>query len=121
MKTVILRLVNENMDAEDLAKSTYNFAEVIKSETDVNVERQEMDLENHQKGDGINFATLVLTFLSSGSAIALFNVFKSYASKDSAIKFEITKDNGEKIILNANNLTKTQFDKVLSIVDDAKE
>jgi len=116
MQKFTIRLTNEKIDTESLAKYSQEFIDTCLVDSDVDARPQPVKLDSTKKGDGVSFAAIIITFISSGSAIAFFDILKTYLLKDKSLEFEFSGKNGEKITLNATNLTKEQFDKALTLV-----
>jgi hypothetical protein len=113
MQKLTIRLLNDEVDAERLAQYSQEFIGTCLAESDIDAKPQQIELDATKKGDGISFAAIIITFISSGSAIAFFDILKAYLLKDKSLEIEFSGKDGETIRLNAKNITKEQFDKVL--------
>ena len=61
-------------------------------------------------------ASLLLTFVSSGAAVALINVCKSFFERNSSIEFQFERGDGKKLVIKAQNVNSEQLAKTLETI-----
>lgn len=116
-----LRIVGEELDPEALQALTTNVCETIRRETDVQADLPKCEPGVGAKGDPVTVGTITLACISSGAAVAFFQVIKSYFQRDASLVFELQRDDGSSIKLNAKNINRAQFDKALGIIEQASD
>ena len=70
------------------------------------------------KGDMVSLGTLALTFLTSGAAVALFEVAKAYFERDKSLKFVIKNGQGQEFEVTADNLSSSQIDQTIKLANE---
>ena len=111
----------EEISDEDLQNMVFELTGVINDETEITANVAEKSGRAGSKGDVITMGHIVLTALSSGTVVALINVLKTYVSRKKTFKFEIQKNNGDKIILDAQNTGGNQINAMIKIAQDFAE
>ena len=76
----------------------------IERHTDAQAEIPEAAARAHHKGEPVSLGILLVTLMTSGTAVALVNVLKSYLERDHTISFTVERPDGSKITINAANL-----------------
>ena len=99
-----LTLANRNISEEDLFSLTSDLQQTINNETSVNAESPKTEAQLGKKGDPITIGTLLLTFISSGAAVAFFKVIKSYFERDESLELTFSKPDGTTITIKSSNL-----------------
>ena len=108
---VTLSISSDDLVDEDLQALALDLCTTLNQETDVNAALPEGDSGPGTKGAEIEIGTVVLTFLSSGSAVALFNVLKSYIERDSSIDMEFEREDGRKLKIRTQNVPTEEMDR----------
>jgi len=116
MMSASLFLSSQELDEEDIHAFTNDLCCTINQETPLEAGLVEKPGELGTKGDPVTLGLLALTFLSSGAAVALFNVFKALFERNSSLVFELRGEGGKILKLSAENLSSTQVDKALENV-----
>lgn len=116
-----LRIKNATLDDEAIDLLVRNLCETIKDETDMTASLVSGEGGAGEKGDPVTLGVIILSFISSGAAVALFSVLKSYFDRDSELELEIPQEDGKSIKFTAKNLSRSQFNRALGIVEDISE
>ncbi len=74
----------------------------------------ETESQAGERGEPVTLGLLVLTFLSSGGVVALFEVFKAYIERDSSLELSLTRADGETMVVNAKNLHSNDIGQALA-------
>jgi hypothetical protein len=96
-----------------LPSLTSNLCITLIREADVTAILAEESVSGGTRGVDIPLGTIIITFLSSGSAIALFNVLRSYFDRDSSLEMELEREDGRRLRINAQNVRPTQMNQAL--------
>ncbi len=114
--SIQLILKNDDLSDDKLQALTEDLYQILKRETDVDVQLAKGDSEQGSKGDPITIGVLALVFLKSGAVLALIETLKSYLTFNSSLQIEIK--NGDKVIkLNAQNLKSNQIEHILTSLE----
>lgn len=101
---VMLALSSKDLNEEDLQELTIELRRTLVDETDIDAELVEGSSEKGSRGEPITLGLIALTFLTSGAAVALFNVFKSFFDRKKYLELEMIKEDGTKINIKAENI-----------------
>jgi hypothetical protein len=101
---VTLSISSTEISDDRIQTLTSDLCRSITKETNIEAELAEGISQKGAKGDPITLGLIVLTFISSGSAVALLNVLKSYFERDSTLKVNIMREDGAKLAINAKNM-----------------
>jgi hypothetical protein len=113
--SIQLILTNDDLNEDSLQLLTQDLLQTLGSETDIQAEIVQGEAVQGSKGDPVTLGVLALSFITSGAAVALIGVLKSYLIRDSSMQFEfISHDKVVKI--NAKNLHADQIEQVISSV-----
>ena len=87
----------------------------LNEQQDVDAEIPTAAAEAGAKGDMVTMGTLALTFMTSGAAVALFNIAKAYFERDKSLVIKLTNDEGQEFAVTAENLSAGQVDQTLKL------
>jgi hypothetical protein len=110
---VMLNISSNTLDDDHLQSLTSDLCTTLSREADVTATLAEESVSGGTRGVEITLGTIIITFLSSGSAIALFNVLRSYFDRDSSLEMELEREDGRRLRINAQNVRPTQMDQAL--------
>ena len=96
---------------------TADLCRTIIKETDIEAKLAEGAFEKGAKGEPINLGLIVLTFLRSGSAIALLNIMKSYFEREPSIKMTIRRKDNTEITIDAKNMRPELMKEIFGTVE----
>lgn len=107
-------LASPELDAEDLQALTREFCNTANRENDLQAEMAYgTAAPGTRAAELVQVGNLALTFLTSGAAVALINVCKSFFERSSSLEMSFEREGGKKISIKAQNLTSNQIDKTL--------
>lgn len=112
-----LQLSSNELDAEDLQALTRQLCASITDETDIEAEIPSGAAVENTRGEIVTLGVIALAFLTKGAAVALCDVLKTYASRESSLKVGIKKPDGTTISLEAKNITPEKLQTLLSQAD----
>ena len=113
-----LYLSANDLSDEDIQKLTLELSKTLNNETEAKATIPEKPGEPGSKGDPITLGTIILTALTSGTVVALFNVIKSYIERKPSLEFEFTRKDGQQLKIKAEQLNKDQIDQTIQMAND---
>ena len=112
-----LSLVSTELDPERLQALTRDFCSVANREYGLQAELAQAGATPGVKAVEVALiGTLVLTFLSSGAAVALINVCKSFFERSSSLEMTVERPDGKKLTIKAQNVRSDQIASTLQTV-----
>jgi hypothetical protein len=113
-----LQLTASDLSDEDLQKLTLELSKTLNDETEAKATLPEKSGGPGSKGDPITLGTIILTALTSGTVVALFNVIKSYLERKPSLEFEFTRKDGQQLKIKAEQLNRNQIDQTIQLAND---
>ncbi len=110
-----LSIASSALSGEDLHDLTLDLSRTLSQETETQAILPEQSGPPGTKGDLIAVGTLLLTFLTSGAAVAMFGVLKSYFERSSSLEMEFQREDGKKLAIRAENLQPEQIDQTINL------
>jgi hypothetical protein len=107
---IALFLSSNELDDEKIQCLALELCKTLERETDVSAKLAEGSSLPGTKGEPIILATIIFSFITSGAATAMFNVFKSYFDRNSTLEMEFQRKDGKNFRIKAQNLSPKQFD-----------
>lgn len=114
-REVSLSVGSADLSAEDLHALTANLSRTLIRETDVRATWPEQEGVPGNKGVPIEIGTLLLTFITSGAAVAMFQVLKSYFERSSSLEMEFQREDGKKLLIRAENVQPERIDQTMNL------
>lgn len=109
-----LKLTSGRSTPETLQALTRDLAESLRDNTDIVAELPDAAPEPGARGDPVTLGVLALAFVTSGSAVALFEVLKAYFERDSSLEMEFERADGRKMSIRAENVNPRQIDNTMA-------
>ena len=113
-----LQLAANDLSGEDLQKLTLELSKTLNDETEAKAAIPEKSGGPGSKGDPITLGTIILTALSSGTVVALFNVIKSYIERKPSLELELKSKDGQQLNIKAEQLHKDQIEHTIQLAKD---
>ena len=107
-----------DLSDEKLQLLTGDLANTLNKETELTGTLAEQTKKRGAKGVPITIGMIVLTALSSGTVVALFNVLKSYFERRPSLEVVIKRADEKEVTIQAENLTKKQFDQTIKMANE---
>lgn len=108
-----LKISSSELNDERIQSLTLSLCKTIAEETDIEVELVKNLAKRGERGEPITAGLVILTALSSGSAVALFNLLKSYFEREPSIKISIKRENGREVLIDAKNIKFNEIKEIL--------
>lgn len=109
-----LQVSSPSLSDEEMHNLTRELAQSVSSETDISTQIPEQQPRRGAKGDPITVGALVLTFFSSGAAVALIEVLKSYFGRVSNLTIDIKRPDGFQVNISAQNMKPQQIENTVA-------
>ena len=113
-----LQLTASDLSDEDLQKLTLELSKTLNDETEAKATIPENSGEPGSKGDPITLGTIILTALSTGTVVALFNVLTAYFQRKPSLELEFKREDGQQLKIKAEQLNKDQIDQTIQMAND---
>ncbi|MEM7226549.1 MAG: hypothetical protein AAF495_26495 [Pseudomonadota bacterium] len=108
-----LQVVAVDLADEDLQRLTQELCSTINQETDLDARQAVGESVPGTRGEAIEIGHLILTFLTSGTAVALVHVLKAYVSRNASFKGVLRRSDGASFEISADNLSGGQVDRTM--------
>lgn len=116
-----MRITSEGLTDDDLQELTWDLSRTINQETELESAIAKGLAAPGTRGDGVTIGTIILSFISSGAAVGLFNVIKAYFERNQSLEFEFESKDSKKLKINAHNIKPDQMDKTLGLLEQFME
>ena len=109
-----LEVVALDLAEEDLQLLTQELCQTINQETELSARQAVGEPVPGTRGDPITIGHLVLTLLTSGTAVALVHVLKAYVERNSSFTGVVRRADGASFEITAENLSGRQVDRTMT-------
>lgn len=113
--SVSLSLISGRLMDERLQSVTRELCGQLNDQGEITAEVPKTQAGAGHKGDIITVGTLALTFLTSGAAVALFEVAKAYFERDKSLILKLTDEDGRVFEVTAENISSGQIDQTINM------
>lgn len=114
---LIISTPSEETSKEDLQELTLDLCRSLNRSIDGKAVLPQQSAGPGLRGEPITIGMIMLTFLTSGAATALFNVFKSYFERNSSLEMAFERDDGKKFVVRAENLNSDAIGGTIELAD----
>ncbi|SRR6266567_642629 len=104
-----LRIRSAELDDERIQDSTFELRQLLNTHTDAAATLPEAVATPGSKGDPVTLGTLALAMLTSGAGVAVFKVLEAYVSRKRSIELEVSRPDGRKLVLRAQETRPEQL------------
>jgi hypothetical protein len=118
--TVTMSLMVPDADEREVASLTREMMRAIEQNTEASVRLPEASGPPGSKGDITLIGQLLLTFLTSGAAVALIDVFKPFFARHPKLEIELSTAKGEVLKLKSEDITPKALSETLSKLRGAR-
>jgi len=110
-----LTIESERLGPIGLQALTLDLVSSINRNTDARAEMPESEARAGERGDPVTLGTIVLSFISSGTAVALFQVLKSYFERDESLEMSFERPGGHRLTIRAENMSAERIDESIAL------
>ena len=115
---VTLKMIDPGLSDERLQEITEELAAEISRETELQPTLPPVAESLGAKGDPVSLGTLVLTLLSSGTAVALVHVLRAYLQRSSTLRVRLTRgSDGEHVEFEASDMRGGEISRALELIE----
>jgi hypothetical protein len=118
---VTMRISSDALSEDQLDRLIRQLAGTLQQETDLAPVIPATDGEPGAKGDPVTIGALALTFLSSGAAVALFEVLKIYFGREPSLTISLKRPDGSEVNFSARNMEPARADETLGRLEKILE
>lgn len=112
---ITLNISNSQLDKEGLDRLTQELCQVIEDETDIAPKLgASAGKQGTKAAEIITIGAIVLTFLESGAAVALFGIFKSYFDRQPSLELSFKDGKGLDVTVNAKNIDSADIQQLIA-------
>lgn len=111
--SISMKITSDDTETDDLQKLTLNLMNAMNSETDAKAALPDAPAEIGAKGEPVTIGLIILTALTSGTVVAIFEVLKSYFERKPSLEIDFKRTDGEQLKIKAEQLSKAQIDQTL--------
>jgi len=108
-----LSISSSELSDDRIMALTVDLCQALNKETEIEARFAESKAKDGAKGEP-NSIELILTALTSGTAVALFNVLKSFVDREPSIKVTIKRKDGVRIYIDAKNIKINQIKELIT-------
>jgi hypothetical protein len=100
-------------DAEAIQELTRALAATLAEETNSDAQLDSSPPEKGARGDSVTLGVIVMSVLSSGTAVAVINVLKAFFDRKDSLSIELERGDGRKMKLSLDQGGRKQFEQTL--------
>lgn len=112
-----LVVISERLQPGEVQALTYDLAASINRRTGVHAELPEGEARAGERGDPVTLGTIALSFITSGAAVALFQVFKAYFERDENLEMSFERADGQKMTIRSENVSAERLDETVALAE----
>jgi len=113
MNELEIRLVDPDCSDERIQSLARELTQSIRVNTEASVQEPQGEKRPGAKGDATLIGQILLTFLTSGAAVALIDVFKPFFARHPKLEVEITSAAGETFKVRSEDLSAKQVNSTI--------
>lgn len=111
--SIELSVSSSELRENALQDLTQEFCEALVREVKIDAITKGGSMVLGEKGDPVTIGVLVLSFITSGAAVALFKVMSAYFARTRKLVFSLKKANGDEISITSENMSPQEREQTL--------
>jgi hypothetical protein len=115
---VTLSLTSDELGEESLHGLCRDLCLSLSRETEVQAKLAEGPAISGVRGEPITLGVILVTFLASPVAAAMFNVLKAFFERDASLEVELQREDGETLKIGAQNLGSNQLQQSITLAQE---
>jgi len=112
--TPTLIVASQRLEPAEVQALTRDLVASINDHTDVRAEIAQGETRAGERGDAVTLGAIVLSFVTSGAAVALIQVFKAYFERDEGLEISLERPDGRKLTIKSENVSGKRIDEALA-------
>jgi hypothetical protein len=113
-----LTLISHEIKGGAFEDITQDFCNTLVQDAKIDAKLKSSEPKEGAKGEPITLGVIILAFITSGAAVALFNVFSQYFDRSSTLEFSLKKKNGDSISFKSKNVTQEERERTLKKLEN---
>ena len=110
-----LIVTSDRLGPGEVQALTRELVSSINRHTDAHAEIPEAEGRPDERGDPVTLGTIALSFISSGAAVALFQIIKAYFERDRSLEMAFERPDGRKLTIKAENMSAERIDDTMTL------
>lgn len=115
--SVVARVHAEDLPEEALQGFVRELSIALNDQRGLTAELPSRAAAVGERGDPVALGTLVITFLSSGAAVAFLEVARAYFERRGSMSIELTRTDGRKVRIRADSMKRSEVDRTLAALE----
>lgn len=116
--SIELLISSNDLRGQALQEFTENLCETLMREAKLDAAMKKGDSYLGAKGEPITIGVIVLSFITSGAAVALLNAISAHFARSNKIEVSMSKANGDTFTLKSENMAAEQHQQTLKQLED---
>ncbi len=110
-----LIVTSAQLGPADVQALTRELVTSINRQTDTEAALPESQPRPGERGDPITLGAIALSVITSGTAVALFQVMKAYFERDESLEMAFERPDGRKLTIKAENMSAQRIDETVAM------
>lgn len=110
-----LIVASERLEPAEVQALARDLVSSINRHTDARAEIAEGEGRPGERGDPVTLGAIALGFITSGAAVALFQVVKAYFERDETLELSFERSDGRKLTIKAENISAERIDESVAM------
>jgi hypothetical protein len=118
MATVQLAVSSSGLWDEALQDLTQELCNSLNEEAHLSASLPTAPPAPGAKGDPITLGVILLSFITSGAAVALFNTLSAYFARSKTLEFVLSKPGGSSVTVKSQNVSAEEREQTLALLSE---
>ncbi len=104
-----------DLDPAEVQAMTRELMSSINRHTDARADMPEGETRDGDRGDPVTLGMITLSFISSGAAVALFQIIKTYFERNRKLELTFERPDGQTMAIKAENMDPDRIDEAMAM------
>ena len=110
-----LIVTSERLAPDEVQALTRELVTSINRHTETQAALPEGEAAAGERGDPVTLGAIALSVVTSGTAVALFQVIKAYFERDESLEMAFERPDGRKLTIKAENMNAERIDETVAM------
>ena len=110
-----LIVTSERLAPDEVQALTRELVTSINRHTETLATLPEGEAQAGERGDPVTLGAIALSVITSGTAVALFQVIKAYLERDESLEMAFERPDGRKLTIKAENMSAERIDETVAM------